>query len=302
MDFNNETSVSVFKQGVKYRGSHCEDVGDVSKSLVEKMGGTPLQALRAELAGLIHDLGHIPFGHAGESVADSIIKEYDFNDEDKKRIGIVRELLYGKEYNNGTKKKNNKTGKLEESICFEHNENSVLRYIILCKKFGFTPDQEIILGILAHSTSRYHKVPHSLVAQAVRLADKLAYINYDVSDLQKSFPEGTEERRAIDAMYEKPLKDPDDNVIKMVLSDNRELTLTEFLKIEPEERVTILEDEVVREAKEYFEKHPEIQADYETYLTGCNDIMVELSQIKKLFKKEKISKEQYKSEEKTFLI
>ena len=307
MDFNEITNVSLFvslltetkewaalldktqvfnerKDGVKSRGAHCGDVADTSRNLVALLGGDSLKQERAYLTGLIHDLGHIPYGHAGESIADSIIKDHEFNENELSNIRELKKILFGEKYVN--------TGKNGEP-CFEHNENSVIEYITLCNRFGFTPDQEIILGILAHSTSRYKEVPKSLVTQAVRLADKLAYINYDVDDLNISFANKEEELNALKEMYDKPLLDPDGNEVKIVLSDGRSLSISEFIRLPSKERVNILVDETVREAREYLTNHPEKQSEYETYLTGCNDIMVSLSNLKNDLKKGKITKEEH---------
>ena len=280
------------KEGVKSRGSHCEDVGLIAQRLTEalKRGSEEERRLameRARLTGLIHDLGHIPFGHAGEAVANSIISEHKFTEPELANIAEIRALLFGKEYS----KSNN-------TPCFEHNENSVIQFIIFCEKFGFTPDREIMEGILAHSTSRYEDVPKSLVNQAVRLADKLAYINYDIDDLRYSFPIGTEERKAIDDIYDitkdkKPFIDPDGNIVRITLSDGRILTLTDFVKLDTAERINILVNESIREAQEYLKNHPEKQGEYETHLTGCNDIMVEIAKLKDQLKAGEITQEQH---------
>ncbi len=281
------------QEGVKTRGSHCEDVGDISSRLVAGLGGTELQKRRARLTGLVHDLGHIPYGHAGESVADSILKKHKYSDEELKTIKELKVLIFGEKYANAGK--DGKNGK----PCFEHNENSVIQYLIMCERLGFVPDPEIMLGIVAHSTSRYLDVPPSLIAQAVRLADKLAYINYDINDLRISFKDHKEEKEALDKLYrDDPLKDPDGNEIKIVLADGRELTMFEFTMLTAGERIDILVEESVREAKAYMEAHPELQGDYETYLTGCNDVIVALSQLKKQHDDEKISDEEYNARKK----
>lgn len=307
MDFNDIANISMFtsllastpewialldktqvfntrKDGVKSRGAHCGDVAITARNLVTTLGGDGLKAERAYLTGLIHDLGHIPYGHAGESIADSIIQDHEFTKEELDNIKEIKTLLFGSQYTN--------TGK-NGNPCFEHNENSVIQYITLCNRFGFVPDQEIILGIISHSTSRYLEVPNSLVAQAVRLADKIAYINYDVDDLRISLEGHEEELEALNSIYKKPLLDPDGNIVKIGLPDGRQLTIEEFVKLSSQERVNILVDETVREAKEYLSAHPDKQSQYETYLTGCNDIMVSLSKLKTELKKGTITKEKY---------
>ncbi len=264
---------------VKTRGSHCEDVGRIAADLVRCLTDDPTEIEKARLVGFIHDLGHIPYGHAGEAVADSIISSHEFNEEEKKNIGIIRELLFGKEYNDGTKKKD-ENGELVDPICFEHNENSVLQYIMLCKQFGYEVDQDIVLGILAHSTSRYGKTPPTLAQQAVRLADKLAYINYDVNDLFISFEDKPELKQALIEMYSKPLTivNPKTGVkepVKIVIN-GKEITMLEFAKMDAEEKISLFVSESVRDAKNTGK------------ITGCNELIVEIS--RKAKEKKKLGK------------
>lgn len=257
---------------VKTRGSHSSDVGRIARRLASGLTTDKTVIRRAELMGLLHDLGHIPFGHAGEAVADSIIKSHEFSDEEKKQIGKVRESLFGKSYNDGTKTIK-PDGTVEEAICFEHNENSVLRFIMLCHEFGYEVDDDIILGILAHSTSRYLGVPKKLDQQAVRLADKLAYINYDVSDLLISFEKNPEVSEALDMIYGKKLtvKNPTtgkDEDVKIIYQ-GREITMYDFVHLSAQEKIDLFMNEAIKDAKE------------KGRLTGCNDLVVEIAQLAK---------------------
>lgn len=266
---------------VKSRGTHCDDVGDIAYKLSTLLGGDDVTCEKAKLIGLIHDLGHIPYGHAGESVADSIISDYEFSDIELSQIEQVRKLMFGDDY----ALKNNKP-------CFEHNENSVLQYITMCNRFGFEIDQEIIIGILSHSTSRYKELPQSLSQQAVRLADKLAYINFDVDDLFASFAEKEEERKALEDLYRKPLLDPNGKEIKITLSNGKSYTIYEFLtQLSSEDRIEAFINASVQDAKERAKNKPEKYDEYETVLTGCNDVIVEISNLRKAAKKAKTDEE-----------
>lgn len=265
---------------VKSRGVHCDDVGDIAHTLCSLMGKYDITCDKARLIGLIHDLGHIPYGHAGESVADSIIKEYEFKPEELKEINEVRKLLFGEEY-----------ALANPNPCFEHNENSVLRFVTLCREFGFEIDKEIVIGILSHSTSRYKQLPMKLSQQAVRLADKLAYINYDVDDLFASFADKKEEMDALEVLYKKPLLNPNGNEIKIKLS-SKEYTLYEFLtKLGSAERIDSFIQASVQDAKVQISKNISKYENYETVLTGCNDIAVELAGLRKVKSKAKTQEE-----------
>lgn len=273
---------------VKSRGSHCYDVGYIASKLVEQLGGNNIEKAKADFIGLIHDLGHITYGHAGEAVADSMISEYPFTEDEIAQIMEVRKLLFGEQYvekNNVPKKPGNSQTK---NICFEHNENSVLQYIIMCKRYGYEIDRDVVIGILSHSTSRYTQLPMGLEQQAVRLADKLAYINYDVDDLFTSFKDKEEEKKALEKIYMDPLLDPDGNQVKIPLPDGRELTIHEFLtQIETKDRIEILIEAAITDAKKRKQQNPSEYADYETILTGGNDLAVKIANLRKKESKEK---------------
>lgn len=262
---------------VKSRGSHSDDVGEIAAALAEGLTDDIVKIEKARLLGRLHDVGHIPFGHAGESVADAIIKERfgekhknKLTEEQKKEVAEIRKLLYGEAYTN----KNTKPG-------FEHNENSVLQYIMISDQLGYEIDREIIEGILSHSTSRYTDLPPTLIQQAVRLADKIAYINYDTQDLKLSF-EGKEEWEALKKIYARPILDEEGNAIEIEYSGKKYRTVLEFLEgLQTGERISIFINEAIKMAKEDKARNIPIYASHETILTGGNDIIVELSQLKK---------------------
>jgi dGTPase len=97
----------------------------------------------AEAIGLGHDLGHPPFGHAGEAALDELLRE---------RFGLG----------------------------FRHNEHS-LRVVERLERDGrgLNLTWEVRDGILNH-TGRAE--PETLEGRIVRLVDRVAYINHDIDD------------------------------------------------------------------------------------------------------------------------
>lgn len=266
------------EEAVKTRGSHSDDVGIIAGQLASKLTSDDVKIRKSVLLGRLHDIGHIPYGHAGESIADSIINDRHKNeherrltDKQKKDIATIRKCLFGESYVS----KN-------EKPCFEHNENSVLQYYLLCDEIGYEADPEIIEGILSHSTSRYLDLPPTLAQQAVRLADKIAYINYDVNDLQLSF-EGKEEWEALKTIYQRPILDAEGRPITIEYKGKQYTNVLEFIEgLTLAERISLFVDEAIRMAKEDKARNTDPKyANYETILTGGNNIVVDLSQLKK---------------------
>src|SRR4029077_8878605 len=96
-----------------------------------------------EAIGLGHDLGHPPFGHAGETALD----------------GALRERF---------------------ARGFRHNEHS-LRVVDVLERDGrgLNLTHEVRDGILTHTGPTQ---PRSLEGRVVKLVDRVAYINHDIDD------------------------------------------------------------------------------------------------------------------------
>ena len=96
-----------------------------------------------EAIGLGHDLGHTPFGHAGEEALDALLQE-----------------RFGRH--------------------FRHNEHS-LRVVDVLERDGrgLNLTAEVRDGILNHTGAND---PETLEGRIVRLVDRVAYINHDIDD------------------------------------------------------------------------------------------------------------------------
>jgi dGTPase len=96
-----------------------------------------------EAIGLGHDLGHTPFGHAGEEALDALLHE-----------------RFGRR--------------------FHHNEHS-LRVVDVLERDGrgLNLTQEVRDGIVNHTGPNE---PDTLEGRIVRLVDRVAYINHDIDD------------------------------------------------------------------------------------------------------------------------
>jgi dGTPase len=142
-----KTQVFIAPAGDHYatRLSHVLEVAQVARVIARALR---LNEDLAEAIALAHDLGHAPFGHAGQAALDRLL-------------------------NGG----------------YRHDEQS-LRVVQFLEKGGqgLNLTREVLDGIRTHRKPRHNLAgttvgPSStLEAEAVKLADAIAYINHDVDD------------------------------------------------------------------------------------------------------------------------
>jgi dGTPase len=139
-----KTQVFFNPEGDHYRDrlTHTLEVSQISRTIAKALF---LNEELTEAIALGHDLGHTPFGHAGEKVLDEITRE-----------------------------------KLGEKSRFLHNEQSI-RVVTEIEKNGkgLNLTYEVLDGIKNHSEEY---MPATLEGKTVRLSDKIAYINHDIDD------------------------------------------------------------------------------------------------------------------------
>ncbi len=149
-----KTQVFVIFEGDHFRTrlTHTLEVTQIARHMGRMMG---LNEDLVETIALAHDLGHTPFGHAGEDMLDELLHD----------IGG-----------------------------FEHNEQSKRVVELLENKYphfpGLNLSIEVLEGLMKHHTPFDHDeriaaeeiVFPSLEAQVVNLADQLAYVSHDLDD------------------------------------------------------------------------------------------------------------------------
>lgn len=133
--------ISPVEDHYRTRLTHTLEVAQISRTLARALR---LNEDLAEAIALGHDLGHTPFGHAGEYVLDAILTEN-----------------YGRH--------------------FYHNEQSVRVVEVIEKEGkGLNLCREVIDGILNHTPD--DPLPATLEGQIVRLSDRIAYLRHDIED------------------------------------------------------------------------------------------------------------------------
>lgn len=151
-----KTQVFTILEGDYYRTrlTHTIEVAQIGRTIGRSLR---LNEDLIEAVALAHDLGHPPFGHAGEEALDLLVKP----------------------------------AKLRG---FNHNKHSFEILTRLEKRYpdfdGLNLTPEVLVGILKHktvydlpsNTKQFFSEGTTLEAQVVDLADSLAYLNHDVDD------------------------------------------------------------------------------------------------------------------------
>jgi dGTPase len=86
-----KTQVFVYHEGDHYRTrlTHSIEVAQISRGIARALG---LNEDLAEALALAHDLGHTPFGHAGEEELDLLMKDHGGFDHNAQTLRIVTKL------------------------------------------------------------------------------------------------------------------------------------------------------------------------------------------------------------------
>lgn len=157
-----KTQVFIDPFGDHYRTrlTHSLEVAQVARTIGRALR---LNEDLIEAIALGHDVGHTPFGHAGESALDEAIQEY--------HRGAATEAAD------------------PAPRGFRHYEQS-LRIVDILEKLNLS--HETRMGIGGHSKGRNDLSAHdgeptsTLEAAVVRISDRVAYLNHDLDDALRS--------------------------------------------------------------------------------------------------------------------
>lgn len=159
-----KTQVFVFHEGDHYRTrlTHSLEVAQIARSIARMLA---LDEDLAEALALAHDLGHPPFGHAGERALDALMQPYGGFDHNAQSVKVVTRLERKYMSFDGL----NLTFETLEGLA-KHNG-----------PLGTCPVRDALeaVGLEAYLAL---DTPASLEAEAAAIADDIAYNNHDIDD------------------------------------------------------------------------------------------------------------------------
>jgi len=160
-----KTQVFVNTEGDHYRTrlTHSMEVSQIARTLARSLS---LNEDLCETLSLAHDLGHTPFGHAGEEILSKCMKNHGGFDHNIQTLRIVTNIE-NKYYNY---KGLNLTIETLDGL-FKHN--GPVKNIYSYKK--------ILPKVLFNTKISFNKFP-SLEAQVAAISDDIAYNNHDLED------------------------------------------------------------------------------------------------------------------------
>jgi len=170
-----KTQVFVFHEGDHYRTrlTHTLEVAQIARALARQLG---LDEDLTETLALAHDLGHPPFGHAGERALDECLKDHGGFDHNAQSLRVVTMLERRYPAFDGL----NLTWEALEGIV-KHNGPLIDRN---GEPVGRYREHGVPVGISEYVA--FHDLElashASLEAQVAAVADDIAYDAHDIDD------------------------------------------------------------------------------------------------------------------------
>jgi dGTPase len=170
-----KTQVFVFHEGDHYRTrlTHTLEVAQIARALARQLG---LDEDLTETLALAHDLGHPPFGHAGERALDACLEHHGGFDHNAQTLRIVASLEHRYPEFDGL----NLTWESLEGIV-KHNGPLTTRDGTALGRYRARGVPSGILDYLATYDLELCSFA-SLEAQVAAIADDIAYDNHDIDD------------------------------------------------------------------------------------------------------------------------
>jgi len=163
-----KTQVFVYHEGDNFRTrlTHSLEVAQIARTVCRVLG---LNEDLAETLALAHDLGHTPFGHAGEDALQEMTADFGGFDHNAQALRIVTKLERRYYQFEGL------------NLTWETLEGMVKHNGPLVGMAGAKPLPQAIVAYQATDDLALDSYP-SAEAQVAALSDDIAYNNHDIDD------------------------------------------------------------------------------------------------------------------------
>ncbi|MES2197569.1 MAG: deoxyguanosinetriphosphate triphosphohydrolase [Pseudomonadota bacterium] len=170
-----KTQVFVFHEGDHYRTrlTHSLEVAQIARALARQLG---LDEDLTETLALAHDLGHPPFGHAGERALDACLQAHGGFDHNAQSLRVVTSMEHRYPEFDGL----NLTWEALEGIV-KHNGPLTERSGAAVGRYGEHGIPSAISDYMATYDLELWSFA-SLEAQVAAIADDIAYDAHDIDD------------------------------------------------------------------------------------------------------------------------
>ncbi|MEZ5691016.1 MAG: deoxyguanosinetriphosphate triphosphohydrolase [Rickettsiales bacterium] len=223
-----KTQVFVNHEGDHYRNrlTHSLEVSQLARSMSRSLG---LDEDLAEALALAHDLGHTPFGHAGEDALSEAMRPYGGFDHNAHTIRILTSLEKRYAEFDGL----NLTWETLEGVAKHNGPLTVkLREI---EEYNKRHDLEL-------------NTHASLEAQIASLADDIAYNNHDIDDGIRAklitIEQLEEVKEIAEIFYEVKKKYPDIEIERLTHEVNRRLINRMVTDLIKQTRINIADNNI----------------------------------------------------------
>ncbi len=168
-----KTQVFIYHEGDHYRSrlTHSLEVAQIARTVARQLR---LNEDLAECLSLAHDLGHPPFGHAGERALDGLMHSYDGFDHNAQSLRIVMKLEKKYAAFDGL----NLTWEVLEGLA---KHNGPVREATSPIQEATSPIQKVMAELAGWQKFELWTWP-SAEAQVAALSDDIAYLTHDMDD------------------------------------------------------------------------------------------------------------------------
>ena len=183
------------------RLTHSLEVSQIAKSIAEKLrkenDNLPVIPEVCEIAGLVHDIGHPPFGHNGEAALDECMRERGGFEGNAQTLRVIARLekkerpdqIIDRDNNDCRIGLNLTARVIASALKYDNKIPSIREENDALVKGYYASEANIVTKIkecLVEDISKLQKPFKTIECSIMDIADDIAYSTYDVEDAFKA--------------------------------------------------------------------------------------------------------------------